>query len=214
MASRAARTHLRHAFYAVSRYVSAAALATLTGVRHFDVPDLSACGGVLIASNHQSYLDPVLVAVALERPTDFLAREDLFRVPGFGALITALGAHPIRRGHADTAALRTVIETLRDGRQVLVFPEGTRTADGKLGEFRRGIGSIAIRCGVPVLPVCIEGAYAAWPRWRALPMPRRVVVAYGRLVSPQGVGEEELVERVRSQIEAMQARLRQYLAAC
>jgi len=209
MMPRWVRKHARYAFYSVCRCISAPAMMVLTGVRHFDVPEIR--GGLLIASNHQSYLDPVLVGMALERPIHYLARRELFRVPGFGTLIKALGAHPVKRGHADAGALRTAMDLLRRGEALLVFPEGTRTRDGQLGEFRPGVGALAVRCGVPVLPVCIEGAYRCWPRSRLLPRPARVAVAYGEIIETKDRDGREVTEAIAEHIGRLHRFLRDHV---
>jgi 1-acyl-sn-glycerol-3-phosphate acyltransferase len=183
-----------------------------TGVRHFNVPDLRGRGGLLLASNHQSFFDPVLVGMALPEPICYLARSGLFETPGFGALIRALGAHPIARGRADARALKTVLRLLAEGEAVLMFPEGTRTRDGSLGRFKPGVAAIAIRAGVPVLPVCVAGVYRCWPRTRALPRPGRTAVAYGEPVPPEGASAQGMTDEVRRRVTAMQERLRAYLA--
>ncbi len=203
--------HVRCGFYALCRHLSAPAMTCLTAVRYFNVPDIGRLGGVLIASNHQSYLDPLLVGIALERPIHYLAQRDLFRVPGLGLLIVALGAHPVIRGKADSTALRRMVEVLRGGEPLLLFPEGTRTLDGCLGPFRSGVGSIAVRCQVPVLPVCIEGAFRSWPRTRRLPVPARVAVAFGELLWPKGRNGRALTRIIARRIAHMQGLLRKHL---
>jgi len=198
-------------FYSVCKSLASAAVISLTGVRHFNVPDLSRLGGVLIAANHQSYLDPVLVGMPFFERVDYLAREGLFRVPGFGQLIRAVGSHPVKRGVADSAALRTVFRILRSGRPLLMFPEGTRTRDGSLGRFSPGVGAIAVRVGAPVLPACIEGAFRCWPRTRALPVPARAAVAFGEPIRPEGVDGRALTAALTEQVAELQRFLRCYL---
>lgn len=200
------------AFYQFCRHLVRGPLWAYVRVRHFDVPDIREVpGGLLIASNHQSFLDPVLVGTALDRPVSYLARRDLFDIPGLGALIGALGSHPVTREAVDAGAVRTVLRLLRSGEPVLVFPEGTRTPDGELGAFRTGPAAIAIRCGVPVVPVCIEGAYGCWPRTRRLPRPGRVAVAFGPYLEPHGATAEEFTARLRAEIQQLREPLRRYL---
>ena len=202
---------LKEAFYRACRYPSANAMCALTGVRHFNVPDISAPeGGMLLVSNHQSFLDPVLVGMAMPRPLNFLARESLFRFPGFRELIRALGAHPLQRGRMDPAAIRTVLRLLRGGQWLLVFPEGTRTRDGSLGRFRPGSAELAARAEVPVLPVCIQGAHRAWPRHQPLPQPARVAVAYGDIIQSRDRTGREIMDRAVRQIRRMKGRLQHY----
>lgn len=207
------KTIARHAFYRFCRHLCIGSLTLFTAVRHFNVPPVSELRrGLLIASNHQSFLDPVLIGMAWPYPIDYMARSSLFKPPGFGGLIRALGAHPVQRGRVDRSGLRTILRVLREGRPLLMFPEGTRTRDGSLGRFRSGVGALAVRCGVPVLPACIEGAFESWPRQRALPRPGRIAVAYGSFIEPDGLDEPEVTARMQDQISGLQTKLREYLA--
>lgn len=187
-------------------------MTVYTRVRHFNVPDIRRReGGLVIAANHQSFLDPVLVGMGLAEPISYMARRSLFRVRGLRELMAALDTHPITLGGVDSAALKTIMGLLDSGGVVLMFPEGTRAHDGSLGWFRPGAAAIATRCGVPVLPVCIEGAYACWPRTRALPRPGRVAVAYGEPLEPGGQSAGDLTLRLHKEVEKLQVFLRGYL---
>ena len=205
------RAHARGLLYSLCHLASGSVASCLTGVRHFDVPDMERLGAVLLAGNHQSFLDPVLVGMALSEPVHYLARSGLFRVPGFGQLIRALGAHPVRRGMPDAEAIRWVHQVLRDGEPLLMFPEGTRTRDGSLGRFRPGVGSVAVRCDVPVIPVCIHGAFESWPRTHALPRPARVAVAFGPPLRAKDGDEQDLTRRLAERVAHMQKALRRHL---
>ncbi|MBI2922760.1 MAG: 1-acyl-sn-glycerol-3-phosphate acyltransferase, partial [Planctomycetes bacterium] len=134
---------------------------------------------MILASNHQSFLDPVLVAIPLSRGVTFMARDSLFRFLPFRVLIESLGAFPVQRGTADLGAMREAIRRLGAGQALLVFPEGTRTTDGGVGRMRAGIGLLASRARVPVVPVRISGAFESWPRGLKLPRPKPVTVRYG-----------------------------------
>ena len=138
-------------------------------------------GGCVIAANHASYLDPLLIGAALpHRRVGFMAKEELFRFPVFGWAIRSMGAIPVRRGGITPGAFRAFAGLLRDeGRVLVVFPEGTRTPDGRLGPGRRGVGAICLVAGVPVVPAYVTGSYAAWPRWRWLPRWGRFEVRFG-----------------------------------
>lgn len=180
--------------------------------RHFNVPNLRALGGgLLIASNHESFFDPVLVGMGLPEPIFYLARRSLFSIPAFGPLLRAVGARPVSRGAVDSRSLRVMLKLLRDGERLLMFPEGTRTRDGSLGSFQKGVASIAVRCGVPVLPVAVAGAYESWPRARAWPRPGRAAVAYGEPLASRGREPEELTAQLRAEIVGLRAFLRSHL---
>ena len=137
-------------------------------------------GGLLLA-NHQSFLDPIVLGLPLERSISFLARDGLFRLPGFGRYLRAMKTLAIARDAPATAVMRTALAAMSRGELVGLFPEGTRTRDGSLGELKPGFVTLARRGGVPVYPVGIAGTFEALPRSRVLPIPSpgRVRVAFG-----------------------------------
>jgi len=115
--------------------------------------NIPASGGVLIAPNHRSYIDPPLMGSAMRRPLHFLAKQELFEVPALGFLIRRTNAFPIKRGKQDIGAFRKVFKLLESGEPLLVFPEGTRSKDGGFGKARPGLGMIACISQVPAVPV-------------------------------------------------------------
>lgn len=121
-------------------------------------------GGVIIAPNHASYLDPIFVGIGSRRLLNFIARETLFKNFFFGNIIRTVGAFPIKRNFHDTGAIREAIKRLKKGNPVLVFPEATRTPDGNLQPVKGGISFLAHSADVPVVPVYIKGSYEAWPK--------------------------------------------------
>lgn len=136
-------------------------------------------GGVILASNHQSFADPLLLGGSIWRRIHFLARDTLFSHRVFGAALRQVGAVPVKRGKADRESLHTVVQLARAGDVVCVFPEGTRTLDGSLSPLKKGILLMARMAGVPVVPVGISGMHALWPKDRKFPRSGRVRVAYG-----------------------------------
>jgi 1-acyl-sn-glycerol-3-phosphate acyltransferase len=167
-------------FYRLVRLVGTVAFQLCYGLRAIGRNNVPRRGGAVIASNHQSFMDPWLLGVAARRPLAFLARQDLFASPLFGRVISNLSAIPVPRESLSPEALRRAVRALRGGWPLVVFPEGTRTHDGRIAPLRRGIGLLADRAGVPVVPARIAGAFAAWPRHRTLPRIRgRVTIAFG-----------------------------------
>lgn len=187
----------------------------ILGVRTRFATPLPATGGLLVLSTHQSHLDPLLLGLATHRRLSSLARSSLYRFKPFGAVITALDAVPIDRDASPVAAMRIVIQRLRSGAAVIVFPEGTRSRDGRIGEIKNGFALLAKRAGVPIVPVAIVGAYECWPRTRRFPRPGRVRLEFGRVITSAEVAaldEPALVEACRAELCALDATARAVMA--
>lgn len=169
--------------YAIVKSLAAAVMRLLFGLRASGREHVPATGPVLLVANHSSLLDPPLIGAAAPRPLVFLAKAELFAIPGFGRLIRGLNARPLRREGADAGALREALRTLGEGRALLVFPEGTRGEEGVPREPKAGAGMLAVLSGAPVVPVYVRGSGRAWPRGRRLPRPARVTVRFGAPLS-------------------------------
>ncbi|HEX7618905.1 MAG TPA: lysophospholipid acyltransferase family protein [Verrucomicrobiae bacterium] len=147
--------------------------------RVFNAERVPQTGAVILASNHASFLDPPLVGSGLNRGINYLARESLFRFPGIGALLRSWNAVPVDRDGGGAAGLRAILDRLLAGGGIVLFPEGTRTRDGKLQPARSGIGLIVVKSQAPVVPVRTFGTFEAYGRNYKFPRPRRVAVKYG-----------------------------------
>ena len=181
------------------------------GLRAYGQENVPDHGGVLLVSNHQSYVDPPLVGAGARRRLVYMARAPLFANPLFGALLRSLDVFPVNQDKPDKSSIRFAIEQLRAGQALLVFPEGTRTPDGELGTFKGGFRLLVRRADVPVIPVALDGAYRAWPRWRLLPRPGRVRIMYGAAIRAEefeGLSDEEAGGRVAREISLLLDRLR------
>ena len=137
-------------------------------------------GAFILASNHLSYLDPPMLGVACPRALHFMASASLFNHPGFGWLIRHLNAFPLRRDEQDPASIRMALQHLRQGRALVVFPEGGRSRTGQLGKARPGIGLLAAHAKIPVVPVYLSGTDKAFPRQARFIRLHKVSVHFGK----------------------------------
>jgi len=168
-------------FYRFSRRSLQLLFLSALRYRVFDRCREPAEGSVVYISNHQSFMDPPLMAMALKRPVHFMARDSLFRNPAFKRLIESVNAFPVHRGKADLGALKEGMRRLKRGGQVVVFAEGTRTPDGRIAPFLPGVALLAQRAAKWTVPVLIDGAYEIWPKGQALPsLGGTIVVRYAR----------------------------------
>ncbi|KPJ55680.1 MAG: hypothetical protein AMS16_03855 [Planctomycetes bacterium DG_58] len=206
------RLHVRaqDLWYTFLQFWAQLLFSVLFGIRVYGQRNVPTIGGVILASTHQSYLDPVLVGLGLSRQIHIMARENLFDRTLFRWLIESLNAFPVERGSADFAAVREGIKRLRDGHLLVLFPEGTRTRTGKIGKLHPGLGLVAYRSGVPVVPVTIEGALRCWPRGRRIFRPGRIRVMFGAPMRVTSASREELsrfMEELRDRLVEQQQAL-------
>ena len=169
-------------------------------------------GPVLIVSNHVSVLDPPFVGGAAPRALYFLAKEELFAIPLFGRLIHALNARPVKRDGSDTRALKAALKLLAENRAILLFPEGTRGVEGRLGEGKAGAGMHAVMSGAPVVPVYVSGTARALPAGRAMPRRCRVRVTFGPPLSFKAVSGERRKEQYREATSEMMRAIGQLMS--
>ena len=169
-------------------------------------------GGCVFVANHVHILDPPLVAASSrQRRLRTMAKREIFRIPLIGWVFKAYGAIEVRRQGADFKALRTSMRLLQEGQAVLLFAEGTRSRGGPLRKAQRGAGLIALRSGLPVIPVSIIGSNISIPRvfvqWIFRNRPR-IEVHFGHPVDlggldPDGEGAAEATERIMRRIAAL-----------
>ena len=148
--------------------------------RVFNPERVPATGSVILASNHASFLDPPLVGAGLKRGISYLARESLFRVPVLAAILRSWKVVPVDRDGGSGRGLKAILDRLEQGGVIILFPEGTRTLDGKLQPARAGIGLAVIKSTAPVVPVRVFGTFEAYGKKMKWPRPGRVTVKYGQ----------------------------------
>ena len=166
--------------------------------------NVPASGGVIIAANHQTYIDPFWLSLPIKRPTRYLAWSAAFRWPIVGRCLIWFGAWPLALEGSDPAAIRRSLQFLRDGGVVVIFPEGARSnEEGGLERFKAGAVRLALAAQVPILPVTIKGGNRIWPRGRRLPRVGKVIVTYHPLYHPEPCPNEETRACARRESERL-----------
>ncbi len=137
-------------------------------------------GAFIIASNHQTYFDPVWISIPFDHDIRYLAWDRAFEWPVVGALIRKLGAIPVKLERGGTlSSLKRCLELLKTGSVLMIFPEGEREySDGELLRFRTGAVHLALKTGCPILPVCIAGGNKVWPQGKSLPTTGKVTITF------------------------------------
>lgn len=166
----------------------------LEGTQH-----IPADGPLIIAPNHVTFADPVLVCIPIRFAVHFMAWDALFKVPGLAWLIRRLRAFPVQIESADPRSTREAVRLLQAGSAVMIFPEAGRTPDGRLQRFRPGAFRLACALKVPVLPVTILGGHDSWPPGRILPRPGRLSIIYHPVVPPPDEPDPRAAARILAQ---------------
>jgi 1-acyl-sn-glycerol-3-phosphate acyltransferase len=172
----AQRSAAKRLWYDFLRIVCRVFGVAVLRIRVFGREHVPAEGGVLVVSNHQSHLDPILVGLGFDRRLNYVARDTLFGFAPFRWLINSLDAIPIDREGIGLGGLKESLRRLKDGEMLLIFPEGTRTRDGSVGQLKPGFLALARRAKVPLLPVAVDGAFDSYPRKNLLPRPALIHV--------------------------------------
>ncbi len=194
-------------WYWVARWLCRLFCLLFFRVRTYGRENIPKKGPFVLTSNHQSYLDPMLCVCPINRRVGFLARESLFTHWLLGRMMRSVGTIPLKLGEADISAMRKVIDVLKHGRGVCLFPEGTRSLDGRITPFRPGFGLLCRRGKAAVVPVVIDGAFECWPRDKKLFSPGSIVVCYGKAISAEQakkMGDVKLAEVVTDTLRQMQ----------
>ena len=160
------------------------AVGGLRGVGRENVPKT---GAVIIAPNHVSNLDPPAVACTCPRRLNFMAKEELFKIPVLGPIIRSLDAFPLKRGEGDTEAFRHAIAQLERGKTIIIFPEGSRGDGVSIQPMTKGATMLARRTGATVVPVGIVGTHKVLPKGQSKPKRGKMIVAYGKPFTYQDI---------------------------
>jgi 1-acyl-sn-glycerol-3-phosphate acyltransferase len=195
--------------YKLTRLIARISSTLLFDLKVYGTEHVPRTGGLLLVSNHQSNLDPVLLGVQLPRALSYMAKSELFNVhPLFTWLIRSLGAFPVRQGAGDVGAVKEAITRLQEGDVLNVYPEGSRTETGEIMPMEKGIGLLIRRAKVPVVPVAIDGSFEAWRKGRKLFRRWPIRLQYGPPMDLAHLKGEQIVERVGETLRKMYDDLR------
>lgn len=191
----------------VARPVIRRLSSLLWDMRFRGVENIPAAGGLVVAANHQTYIDPFWVSIPIRRPTRYLAWSEPFKRAWLGKPMRWLGAWPLHVEGSDPAAIRRALQWLRGGGVLVIFPEGGRArSDGEVSRFKPGAARLALEAGVPVLPVTIRGAHTVWPRdWR-FPRTGHIEIVYHplhHLTAQPGEDTRHCARRETEQLAAL-----------
>lgn len=199
--------------YAACRVVVTLLATLLYRHRVYGASNVPLEGAALLVANHQSHLDPPIIAVSTPRTQWILARVGLFRNRFFGWLIRTLMALPIDESAGDIRAIRQATEKLEMGEALCLFPEGSRSPDGAMRPFKRGAVLLIRRSRCPIVPVAVEGCFDAFPRGARLPrlFGQRTGVMFGRPIAHDDLmreGADAALERLEREVDALRLELR------
>jgi 1-acyl-sn-glycerol-3-phosphate acyltransferase len=173
-------------------------------IRYKGVENIPQNGGLVIAANHQTYIDPFWLSIPIKRPLRYLAWNVAFDWPVIGKAMRLLGAWPLQLEGSDPAAIRRSLQWLKTGGAVVIFPEGGRgKPDGSMIRFKAGAIRIALEAGVPILPVTIKGANGVWPIGRRLPRTGEVELTFHPVYQVSQLANEEARSCARRESESL-----------
>lgn len=163
-------------------------------------------GGFILASNHCSHLDPVILGIVCRRKLNFMAKEELFRNPFFAWFMYRFGAFPVKRRRADISALKEAMKRVNSGNALVIFPQGSRDYDLEASEPQAGVGFLASKIDVPVIPVFIRGTEKALPKGARFIRHAKVSVCFGRQISVgRRMSYQEIAQQIMDSIRYLSA---------
>jgi len=172
-------------------------------------------GKAILASNHNSFLDPPIIGAAWPEEVHYLARASLFRRRWWGMFLSKLNAHPVSGSTHDIHSFRLICKLLENGDKVVIFPEGERSPSGELLSIKSGIAMLALRTKSPIIPVYLKGTFEAWPRhsfWPKFGMP--IICVFGKPIfieAGQADHKKKRQEEITRQIQKSLENLKQWL---
>ncbi|ODS31095.1 MAG: putative 1-acyl-sn-glycerol-3-phosphate acyltransferase, partial [Candidatus Scalindua rubra] len=169
--------------FKLTRWISITYFKIFHRIEFHGSENVPATGPVIMAANHISYYDPIVVGTGINRDIEFMAWDKLFTIPILRRVIRFFGAFPVESSRADKSAYVNALRTLFKRKALIIFPEGERSGDGKVKNLKLGIARIAFKTNARIVPVTIVGGYKAWPKHRLLPRPKKITVYYHKPIT-------------------------------
>lgn len=183
--------------------------STFFDMKVWGVEHVPRTGGVLLVSNHQSFLDPILLGVRAPRSLSYMAKSELFEVnPAFTWLIRSLGAFPVRQTGSAAGAVKEAVERLQAGHALNIYPEGSRTETGEIGPLEKGVTLVIRKARVPVVPVAIDGSFEALPKGSKMLRPYPIRLLYGEPMDLSQKKGDEIIAEIDKALRTLFAQLR------
>ena len=202
----------RRLWHEIGRFLSVGLIWLLYRVKVYDKENIPRDGAVLVLSNHQSLFDPMLCQGWLRRPFYYVPRDTLF-VGFWGWMIDSFYTIPINQEQASLKSIRAIIDVLKRGHIVCLYPEGLRTFDGKIDEIKPGFSLLVRRSKATIVPMVIDGIFDRWPRTQKYPNPGgRVGIIYGKPITTEHIeqiGEERFIDEFNNIMQTLHNNLRQ-----
>ena len=193
--------------YRICRFIALILCRLLFNIRACGRENIPSNESFILASNHASYLDPIIIGVSCSRILNFMAKESIFKNRFFGWFLTQLGCFPIKRNATDPSAIKEALRRLGEGRALLLFPHGTRSQGINTIENKAGVGFLVEKARVAVVPVFVKGTDKAWPKYKRLPRSYPVSVYFGRPIAYQdGLDRAQLTDNVISEIAKIESK--------
>jgi len=189
--------------YSITRFTAFLVFKILFRLQIKGSDNIPRRGGFILASNHVSFLDPIALAAGTSRHLNFMARHDLFK-GFFGKFISAVGAFQVKRGKPDLSAIKEAMHRVESGGGLLLFPEGERKIDNGSGEPQPGIGFLASKLEVPVVPAFISGADRAWPKDAKFLKLEKIKVVFGQQINiKRGLPYQDIAMLIMDRIKLL-----------
>lgn len=187
--------------YSFLRFLSWLALKIGFGLKVKGRENIPRQGGFILAGNHLSYLDPIVIGVACPRKLNYMAKQELFGSRLSSWFMSAIYVFPVKRNSADLSAMKEAIRRVNNGGGLVLFPEGSRRFEGASAEPQAGVGFLSAKLSVPVIPAFVEGTDKAWPAGVKFPRPAKIRVYFGKQISiERRVPYQDIARQVMDEI--------------